>query len=547
MNINNLQLKIEFYQNNSKKILSGIFPIISNNSKICSFNNNIDILDKNNSILHSPYVITNGSNLISQENIIDIKNKTYTQNYYCSICAINSLAKIYDNPTPLKLKYIDTQNSFTNIYTIAYNKDIDKQIGGFIDYKNQNIIKQQNLKWSSQISAQNGTKCNLYWQTLNQNSILIDLPIQNIEVSYNGEFYSNSTATTEILYNKKSFGGFFNKIGFTCRQYTTEKESPSSIILENKKHFYNLNSLLLRQLKEISLKNIYNVQLQNLDLAKLNIINSKISINVKNNHLSNVSGYYGIINSKFKLSELTDYSNLSGTIFNVIETSNNFISFNEDLTYPKGYSIILSNNLQSNITQNKLFNVETYSNLGNQIWTATTIKAEKKNNCYKHGLESHSHKSYGSAISLMTKGQLFPTQSVISHTLYNNNNYKYVIQDYKKCSYYPLESTINEQLIPQQNILPVGAIIGFYQFKRNNEWLPQVPYGFYKLDQSSTTQVLLNGDDPGSLTYNLELGKIYGVNANGIISLPKGSQIIFNNNTCRIIKIIKYSEYWEKV
>jgi hypothetical protein len=54
--------------------------------------------------------------------------------------------------------------------------------------------------------------------------------------------------------------------------------------------------------------------------------------------------------------------------------------------------------------------------------------------------------------------------------------------------------------------LPIGSIIGYYQYKTTNAngqetWLPQAPFGFYALG-ATAKEINLNYLNPDSVSYN---------------------------------------------
>ena len=104
------------------------------------------------------------------------------------------------------------------------------------------------------------------------------------------------------------------------------------------------------------------------------------------------------------------------------------------------------------------------------------------------------------------------------------------------------EDTIHGKMIPVLISLPIGAIIGYFQFKADNVWKPFVPAGFYQLTASTQTKYV-NSFQPDSVDYNYMLARLYltdNIDNSSTFTLPGVAPINISGNA-RIVFIIKYN------
>jgi hypothetical protein len=110
------------------------------------------------------------------------------------------------------------------------------------------------------------------------------------------------------------------------------------------------------------------------------------------------------------------------------------------------------------------------------------------------------------------------------------------------------EDTIHGKMIPVLIALPIGAIIGYFQFKENNVWKPFVPAGFYEL-KSEPQPKYVNSLQPDSVDYNYMLARLYlqdAIDNSSTFTLPGVAPINISKDAkgdwnARVVFMIKYN------
>ena len=608
--------------NSQKEKISGIFPIITVNS-----NSNY-----NNTIINGNILSYNNSNLIILNNCIfnkyqdlniDIKFKNYIFN--------NSIVKIQSNIYNVNNSHILQNNSYINIGSIKYNKQLSACYGGAIDINN--YISNYNFVWSSNLYY-DFQEYTIKWQEYNNNTIFVNNNNElDISIDKNNEFTDRYNISKNFFYQNNLIYGFFKTVKFNLNNKENRIINGFSIL--NNKNNIELNSLDNTSCTgQIKINDIFNITINKLNFTKLNAQNSKIIIN--NNDI--ITSLFG----------QNIYLELNKQIFNYQNLKNSYIKINQPkLSYPKkienttdylpGYSmventsgILLSsfdidiNNINADISikdyiitnisednlsdydliqiykyidenieyklqlsniynyfkntsdtllngsyrfkiykhQNlsTLFQYNTYPQFGNTVQSKDTITVTNRNNNYKYGLQSHSHKLYSKINSNYSKGTLFPIQSINNHVRLSNSFKNKLLKESTGCSYYQPSASFLNMYIPQRTIIPIGSIINFYQVKvqdpddnTNYKWKPEIPNGYYRLSNIMITPTI-DSDNSSLNTFNGELAKIHPTQSNtilinlysshtksSILQLSNDATEDFNSNI-RLIKLIKYAE-----
>lgn len=500
-----LNKKYLYTDNNDNKdiVVSSVIGLICENSSINSFCSNTN-----------KTLIVNNSYFNSDEN-----------SYISSLTILNNSLVNFQNEKLEKINKITDKNSFYNFPRI-YN-DINYKIGGCI----YSHIQNENYTWSSKLAL--STDKGIYWMEKNQYSryLLDQNIIDNIIIKNNK--LSDEFNETNILYNNELIGGNFKDVKFKIANKIENNNNLTEFSLTNNKNYYTIeNNNPYKTLKFNNIVNIENIEkfkTLHISFTGLNTINSNIYLyNVSN--IETLSSF----NCNIYVQNIpNNFDNIFST--NIInEDSINSLIF-EKRQYNKEY-----NSNVSILTGNTYSLLNTYPQKGNLVITRETLEIANRNNNYRYGLQSHTHKSYSNINSIGSNGLLFPTQKNVFHDNITNTNYKQLYKNNITPAYQPLSSSYRDTHIQQLVNLPVGSIIQYYQINKNNEWLPKVPYGFYQLLEKEK-MVYIDTDDCNSITYNALLLKVLGATKNQI-KLPKGKNIIYNNKKSRIIQIIKYSE-----
>lgn len=444
-------------------------------------------------------------------------------------CKINNLIALNNSLVNIQQEnvtgYID-KNSFLNFPRIF--NDITYKIGGCI----YSHIQNEYYSWSSKLALSGTNK--LYWMKKNQYSryILNENIIDNITIDDSNkliDFFNE----TDILYKNELVGGNFKQVKFILANNIKSNVNLLGFDLFNNKNYYTIENNSNKTLKftNINIKNIEKFKALHISFNNLNIEYSNIYLYNKSN-VDNLSAFNSNI---YVQTMITNFQNIFST--NIINENNE-----DKLVFEKReYNKDVYNSNTSILNNEDYSSLNTYPQKGNKIITKETNAITNRNNSYRYGLQSHTHKSFISINDNSVNGLIFPIQYNTTNENISNTNYKQLYKNNGVIAYQPLSSTYRNTHIQQLVNLPIGSIIQYYQLNIDDEWRPKVPYGFYQLKDKSYN-VVADTDDCNSITYNALLVKTLGINADNMIILPIGNIIYNKNNTCRIIQIIKYSE-----
>lgn len=480
---------------------SGLYGIISDNNNIIIKTSNIN--GKSIYLDNSKALITNNS-----------KAK--------DIISLNNTLVSYDGKK--QYGYIIANNSFINFPQTYF--DINYKIGGLVYNSQQN----QNYSWSSILVSDIGSTSGLYWLNKNQYSFYTNqINTINNTIIKNNELTDETNTVNDILYKNDLINGNNKYVKFVINSNNKNIVNGFSIAKNN--NIYKLINNTITQIifnTNVNISYINQFQFENFKFTNINVNNSNIIL--KNiNQINTLSSYNCNIQTNYYLKQ---FDNIYVTNIQLSGIQLNFNKIQQDSAYDSSMTVLSSS---------YYFEKNHHPQYGNRIYSNQTNKIYNRNNTYKYGLQSHTHKSFINNTSLISIGNIFPTQSTVTHEKISNSNYKQLFKETGKWAYQPTNITIGNTFIQQNTNIPVGSIIQFYQAKINNQWLPKVPYGFYQLKEQQTQLIDVDSDQPNSLSYNGLLAQVINLDDKGRLVLPAG-KIIQINDTCRIIQIIKYSE-----
>ncbi len=510
--------------NNNTNNLSGVVSFISEQS---TSEINKSILNSN----ENPIILSINNDKTIANNISSnlLLSKIYGTSYYNSMLNI-----IGENNIDYFISV--KENSFNFLPKTNCNKDIIKRTGGCTYYWNNIIpyVNDEYAKWSNLIINQGNTISGYYWQTIGKNTNFISSG--NIDIS-NDELGLISSTTN-----------FYNYFPYLNNQ---------KINLNIKKNISSLNIDSIGK-GELSINDNYNTKF-NFNNTNV-ILNSNASgiININASICNILSGNYNQINMNNSRLYI-NANNIINENYDNISSMNSYINISKINNSDKG---ILNNqyNANANVYEFDDLSGNNYSN-GTTLVSCSTISNIGINNTRNKTLIGHSHNNI---FNWNSNGNV--TNGIYVANEYDNNN---TIQNEI--------SNTNYNAIPFDNIrhlqfvnLPIGSIVGWFQFKNNNKWFPNVPYGFYNISEDDSDpavkfetkineeteeeinicKIYIDIDDPKSNSYNLDFCRLYGDSNNEYLS---NGYIVINNyinkikisqtNNSRIIMIVKYNNY----
>jgi hypothetical protein len=413
------------------------------------------------------------------------------------------------------------RNLFTNSYDLHFNTAV--RLSSDKNNKNKKISTITLLpRLSEDIILQNTSTSNVYFENTTPSASNVILP-SGITFKFN---------------NIKNLN--FDKFDFVKSDVPTFYLNNVSIKFDNLK-FWQIDD----SLQEAAPNNIENF------LIGFNNINLLFNDNVKItcNSLSGNTGFYNLTNSTLNFKNQKINSETSKTLIglnnkNLIITLSPETADTNVLNNSIGNSFTgtIINHSHTHLLYNKFFemllkkqNKDDDSNGDNNNTGSSTGEDEENTPADPPPKQPETiEEQLANLYTFLPSGQLPSLYKGVPND--PSDDYTNVITE----DFY--EDTIHGKMIPVLISLPIGAIIGYFQFKENNVWKPFVPAGFYELGEKTQTKYV-NSFQPDSVDYNYMLARLYlndEIDTSSKFTLPAVKPITLTGNT-RIVFMIKYN------